>query len=122
MVSDSRTRAQIGVGAISSPLGASGFFAPLRCDAFRPNSGANGNVAEFCKPAIDALIKRALAEQAFDVHAANQLWAKVDRELIDQAPLVPLYTLTLAELVSKRVGNFEFSPQWSTLADQLWVR
>jgi YVTN family beta-propeller protein len=121
-VSDSRTGAQIGVGAISSPLGASGFFAPLRCDAFRPNSGANGNVAEFCKPSIDALIKRALAEQAFDVHAANQLWGKVDRELVDQAPLVPLYTLTLAELVSKRVGNFQFSPQWSTLADQLWVR
>jgi YVTN family beta-propeller protein len=121
-VGDSRTRAQIGASALSSLLGSSGFFAPLRCDAFRANSDANGNVAEFCKPSIDTLIERALVQQAFDVHAANQVWAKVDREIVDEAPWVPLYTLTLAELVSKRVGNFQFSPQWSTLVDLLWVR
>jgi hypothetical protein len=25
-------------------------------------------------------------------------------------------------VLSKRVGNFQFSPMWSMLIDQLWVR
>jgi peptide/nickel transport system substrate-binding protein len=122
-VADSRTRAQMGTSVINSDYPtASSFFAALRCDAFRPNSGSNVNVAEFCKPSIDALIDHALAKQASDVHAANQLWARIDRQIVDQAPWVPLWNLKAAQLVSKRVGNFQFSPQWATLIDQLWVR
>jgi peptide/nickel transport system substrate-binding protein len=68
---------------------ASSFFAPLSCRAFRPNTSFNGNLSGFCNPAIDALIERALAKQATDVHAANQLWAKIDRAIVDQAPWVP---------------------------------
>lgn len=122
-VSDPRTKAQMGFAVVNSDYPtASGFFAGLRCDAFRPYAGANLNVAEFCDPSIDALIEQALVLQASDVHAANQLWAKADRKIVDEAPWVPLYNLTVTQLVSKRVGNNQFSPQWATLIDQLWVR
>jgi hypothetical protein len=28
----------------------------------------------------------------------------------------------IINVLSKRVGNFQFSPMWSLLIDQLWVR
>jgi hypothetical protein len=32
-----------------------------------------------------------------------------------------MYVHHNVDLVSRRVGNYEFSPQWGTLVDQLWV-
>jgi peptide/nickel transport system substrate-binding protein len=122
-VSNSRTRAQMGTAVINSDYPtASSFFALLTCRSFRPNTPFNPNLSEFCNPSVDALIGRALALQATNVHAANLVWARVDRAMVDQAPWVPLWDLVNAQLVSKRVGNFQVSPQWATLIDQLWVR
>src|SRR5262249_8446494 len=94
MVQNSRTRAQMGTAVISSdsPTACS-FFAPLTCRSFQPNTPFNPNLSEFCNPAIDALIARALALQATNVHAANLVWARVDRAIVDQAPWVPLWNL-----------------------------
>jgi len=52
----------------------------------------------------------------------NQLWARVDREIVNHAPVVPLFTLKNADIVSERVGNYQYNPQWGVLIDQLWVR
>ena len=122
-VQNSRTRAQMGTAVLNSDYPtASSFFAPLTCQSFRPNTPFNPNLSEFCNPATDALVGQALALQATNVHAANQVWARVDRAMVDQAPWVPLWNFVNAQLVSKRVGNFQVSPQWATLIDQLWVR
>jgi ABC-type transport system substrate-binding protein len=50
------------------------------------------------------------------------MWARIDRQLVDQAPWVPLYTPRTPYFVSKRVGNWQYHPYFHVLLDQLWVR
>jgi peptide/nickel transport system substrate-binding protein len=78
----------------------------------------------FCDRGIDARIRRALELQTIDPYVANRLWARLDREIVDQAPFVPLFTPKSVDLVSRRVGNYQYSLQWggAVLLDQLWVR
>ena len=44
------------------------------------------------------------------------------RDLVDLAPWVPVFTPSHASIVSKRVGNYQYNPEWGILLDQLWVR
>lgn len=80
------------------------------------------NYAGFCDPRVDRKTQRALELQATDPHAANRLWAEVDRDLVNQAPWLFLVNPRVADLVSERVGNYQYNPQWGVLIDQLWVR
>jgi YVTN family beta-propeller protein len=121
MVADSRNRAQIGFGFwIADFPAASDLINPLlSCAAFTPHSPANLNWAEFCDSSIDAQIRQAMQATG---PAADQLWTRIDHELADQAPLVPLVNRTWIDFVSKRAGNYQFSWQAGPLLDQLWVR
>lgn len=87
------------------------------CDAaLTPSAG-------FCDPRIDAMIERATRMQLDDPAEAGKLWAKIDREIVDQAPYMWLANLIAVEFVSERVGNYRYSPQWgASLLDQMWVR
>src|SRR6202042_1327105 len=49
-------------------------------------------------------------------------WAKADRIVTDQAPWVPVFNETSAGFVSSRVGNYQESPEYGPLLDQMWVR
>jgi YVTN family beta-propeller protein len=122
-VVDSRHKAQIGlIGWTADYPAPSEFSVPqLSCRSFSPRSSQNGNLAEFCDPKIDAEIRRALSAQASDPQAARALWAQVDRKTVDQAPHVPLTNPRGIDLVSPRVGNYQYNPQWGALIDQLWV-
>jgi peptide/nickel transport system substrate-binding protein len=125
VVGDSRTRAQIGTSEwISDYPAASGFFnAVLSCASFLPDNPGNSNDAEFCDPHIDRQIEQALAEQATNPDAARGLWERVDRQTVDQAPWVPLVNPKVVDVLSKRVGNYQYSPAGlGMLLDQLWVR
>ena len=82
----------------------------------------NANLGHFCNPAIDARIRRAFDLRARDPVAARESWAALDRRVTDQAPWVFLYTPYRADLVSKRVGNYQHHPFWETFFAQLWVR
>ena len=53
---------------------------------------------------------------------ARDAWSSIERDVIDQAPWVPLVDRIWANLTSKRSGNFQVSPQYGPLADQMWVR
>jgi peptide/nickel transport system substrate-binding protein len=64
---------------------------------------------------------RAQALQS-DGRPSEAAWARVDRRLVDVAAAVPLINTIQADLVSRRVGNFQFSAYWSVRLDQLWVR
>jgi YVTN family beta-propeller protein len=81
--------------------------------------GSN-NWAHFCNRKIDAQVARLTNEQPSP--AASKLAATIDRELVDQAPWVPLFTPRLADLTSARVGNYQDSPYGFSLFDQIWVR
>jgi len=72
--------------------------------------------------AIDRLLAHASAVQAVDPPAARALWRRAEREILALAPTVPTYNRQSVDLVAKRVGNYQFHPQWGTLVDQLWVK
>jgi len=124
LIGDSRTKAQIGTAEwISDYPAPSGFFNPiLTCASFLPNSPENVNNAQFCDPRIDRQINKALTEQATNPDAARGLWERIDRQTVDQAPWVPLVNPKVVDVLSKRVGNYQYSPQLGVLFDQLWVR
>ena len=43
--------------------------------------------------------------------------------LVDQAPLVPLISWNVVDVLGKNVGNYQFSGRgMGLLIDQLWVR
>jgi YVTN family beta-propeller protein len=114
-----RTRVQ---AAMSGVFGSSGeppsYILPwLACGATHAE-----NPGSFCNRRIDAEIRRALRIQASDPNAAVRSWPRIERELVDQAPWVPLFTPQRADLVSRRVGNYQYNPLWGVLVDQLWVR
>jgi peptide/nickel transport system substrate-binding protein len=88
----------------------------FRChSSYSPSSG-------FCDPRIDAMIDRATQMQLDDPAAAGHLWAEIDRAIVDQAPYVWLVNGIAVEFVSERAGNYQYSQQWGSLLDQMWVR
>jgi YVTN family beta-propeller protein len=123
-VADSRNRAQIGpVGWFADTLAPSNFFQPLfTCASFVPKSPANSNLFQYCDPRLDQKMKEAAALQASDPVRANELWAEVDRALVDRAVALPWRNPQDRVLVSERVGNYQSHPLWGTLLDQLWVK
>jgi len=94
----------------------------LTCHSFIPASAVNLNVAEFCDPLVDEQVSRALMLQTSAPNAAGALWARIDREIVDRAPWVPIYNPVSTVLLSPRVGNYQFDPYYQLLIDQLWVR
>jgi YVTN family beta-propeller protein len=83
---------------------------------------------DFLKPrarlvsAFEPQIQHAVKLQQTDPATANEVWAQVDRALVDSALVVPLYNNRIVFLVSKRLGNYQSHPFWDVLLDQMWVR
>jgi YVTN family beta-propeller protein len=116
-VEDSRNRAQIGF------YGHNGGGDPSPANFLVGLFSCNNNVSEFCNPSIDRQMRKAQAEQTSDPVGARALWQRVDREVTDAAPWVPLIATKDVTFLSKRVGNYQFSPDGNgLLIDQLWVR
>jgi peptide/nickel transport system substrate-binding protein len=80
------------------------------------------NHSQFCDPAVDRLATRASQLEPTDPGAADELWARADRRITNLAPWIPTVTETETDLVSRRVGNYEWVPSIGALLDQLWVR
>jgi peptide/nickel transport system substrate-binding protein len=81
------------------------------------------NPFSFCDRRIDREMTRALALEVDRPQAAARLWAKVDREVTDEAPWVPYLNPRAADVVSGRVGNYVYTAaRQGALYDQLWVR
>jgi peptide/nickel transport system substrate-binding protein len=80
------------------------------------------NYGRFCDRALERRISRAVELEQTDLLGANRLWARLDREITKKALLVPLFNGYVADLVSKRVGNYQYSPWYGALLSQLWVR
>jgi peptide/nickel transport system substrate-binding protein len=102
---------------------ASDFFLPvLSCRSFYQDPTNTTNYGQFCDPHADQLASQAQAAQLTDPAAARRLWAQVDRIVTDQAPWVPVLSQGATTLVSARIGNFQESPIYGPLLDQMWVR
>jgi YVTN family beta-propeller protein len=119
--SDSKIQISIDGWAADFPAPSGFFFPLLSCRSFHQSPTSNS--AEFCDPHVDKLASEALAARLTDPAAARRSWAQVDRIITDQAPYVPFYNGTsAAAFVSSRVGNYQTSPQYGPLLDQMWVR
>jgi peptide/nickel transport system substrate-binding protein len=92
------------------------------CESFHPGSDSSINFSGFCNKPINALMHKALALAVTNEPAANILWAKIDKEVTDQAPMATLFNPKHVDFVSKRVANFTFSKQFYWLVDQSWVQ
>jgi YVTN family beta-propeller protein len=122
-ISDSRNRAQIGFDGWAHDYAApASFLANFSCRAFLPANPNNLNGTEFCDPGIDRLMRRAQAAQLSDPTESRALWQRVDREITDASPWVPLIASKDVNFLATRVGNYQYSPAMGMLIDQLWVR
>ncbi len=64
---------------------------------------------------------RATALQTINAAAANRAWQHIDREIMHYAPWIPLVNPLGIDLVSGQVGNYQRTPAFGVLLDQLWV-
>jgi peptide/nickel transport system substrate-binding protein len=111
-------------GWIADYSAASNFLATqFTCDSIEYGTpGANQNATLLCDHDVDAKIHAAEAAERTDPQKAGELWAAADRAIVDQAPAVFVATPASLDFVSKRVANYQHSPQWGILLDKLWVR
>ncbi len=101
----------------------SGFITSgLACTVPFEIQGEPTNISRFCSPSIDREMARAQSLETSDPQAALALWARIDREITEQAPWVSYANGLIVQLLSHRVRNFQYNPQYETLLDQLWVR
>jgi peptide/nickel transport system substrate-binding protein len=125
-VQDSRNKAQLSFSYwYPDYTSASNFLTTVvGCDGFHPASTSSPNLSEFCDQAIQKKTEQALKLAQTDQDAANELWAQIDKETTDQAPLVTLFIANRLDFVSKRLGNFQFNPSvtGNFMINQAWVK
>ena len=92
----------------------------LSCGAWHPPTQV-ANHSEFCDPAVDRLAERATELQVTNPSLANSLWAQADRLTTNLAPVVATVTENETDLVSQRVGDYQYVPTIGALLDQLWL-
>jgi YVTN family beta-propeller protein len=122
---DSHNRTQVDISGWQAdfPAAATFFQTLLTCRSFVPNTTDNTNIFEFCDRRVDARIAAADALQSASARGADEAWARVDRAVVDAAPLVALFNPLDVDLISSRVGNYQKAPAGpGALLDQLWVR
>ena len=119
-VADPRTRAQIGFGGWGLDFpSAEDFIRPLfSCAAYQ----AGSNLSGFCDRSIDAQMDRARSTQVHDPAEAIRLWQRLEDVILARAPIIPAFNRSYVVLVSARVGNYQYNPQWGILLSQLWVK
>jgi peptide/nickel transport system substrate-binding protein len=124
LVADSRSRAQAVLTGSNPwwPSPSQIIQANFACQAFRPDSTGNADIAEFCNHRLDQQITQALAAESNNSPNTTALWAQADRTLTDQAPIVALAVPSTIDFVSARAGNYERDFQEGLLTDQFWVR
>ena len=95
----------------------------LGCGSFVPDSDASPNISGFCdRRTVQPLMERAVRLGLTRPRAAERLWRQVDRRVVDLAVWLPLFNPKHIDLVSRRVGNYRWSPQLHLMPSRLWVR
>jgi len=92
------------------------------CDSFTPGSDSSVNMSGFCDKALDSRMKAAMQLAVTDPEAANQAWQQIDQDTMQLAPAMPLFTPKNVDLVSERLGNYQFSLQFHWLFGSAWVQ
>ncbi len=67
-------------------------------------------------------MRKTLDLQIRNPQAANEAWVRLEREVVDQAIIVPVANGVNVDFVSKRLGNYQINPFLGMLISQVWVR
>jgi hypothetical protein len=81
-----------------------------------------GDHGWFCVPRIDLEMRQARSLESSSPRDAACFWARIDREIVDRAALVPLVNPRQVDFVSARVRNFQHHSYLGFIADQVWLR
>ncbi len=92
------------------------------CDSFTPGSDSSVNMSGICDKGLDDRMKAAMALAVTDPDAALQQWGDIDYDFMKLAPAVPLFTPKDVDLISTRLGNYEFSSQFHWNVGNSWVQ
>jgi YVTN family beta-propeller protein len=98
------------------------FFVPVLTCGSRRSDSSGYNAAQYCSPAVDQLVSRALAMQSTDPATARRVWMLADHSVTNDAPWIPIANPRQSTLVSTRVGNYQAHPLFGPLLDEMWVR
>jgi ABC-type transport system substrate-binding protein/DNA-binding SARP family transcriptional activator len=120
---DSRNRAQVIDGGFGADYAsASDFIGKFTCGKFVARDGLDTtDDSEFCNARFDRQVDTAASLQATQPVAADSLWSRLDRKLIDLAIIVPTVTPNAVDVVSRRIHNYQYNPVWGALLDQLTI-
>jgi peptide/nickel transport system substrate-binding protein len=124
-VGDSRRRIQAGISGWAADYPSpGGFLRPLfTCAGFVPGKPReNTNWSEFCDRNVDRQLDEAVALQGENPAAATLASQAAERSILALAPIVPLNNSRNVDLVSKRLGDYQYNPQFGFLLDQAWVK
>src|SRR5262249_7524246 len=123
-INDSRNKVQASLQGFGADFPAASTFysETLSCRSFYRDPTQTGNSSGFCDHHVDKLPSEPRPSQPTDPAAARRLWARVDHIITDEAPWVPVFNNALTFFVSARLGNFQVSPEYGSLVDQMWVR
>ncbi len=90
-----------------------GFMRPiLSCSAV-----GSTNLSRFCDRNLDRAISRAQA--AAD---GGTGWSRIERQIADTAPIVPLISQRRSYITSPRVGNTRIHLVTGLLFDEIWIK
>ena len=92
------------------------------CESFKEGSDSSINISGFCDKAINKKMKDALALGVTDQDGANKMWAEIDKDVTDAAPMAAMFTPKHVDFVSKQLGNFQFNAQFYWMVSQSWVK
>jgi peptide/nickel transport system substrate-binding protein len=76
----------------------------------------------FCDQRLDRTAQQAEALRFSAPRRSAEMWASIDRTLVDRAVWVPLTTERILDFVSPRLRNYEFSPVYHFLPAQAWLQ
>jgi peptide/nickel transport system substrate-binding protein len=95
-------------------------FIGVLLDGRKISPTANNNFGAYNSPKVNALIDQAYATQ--DTQARNELWGRIDQQVMEDAAWAPLVYDREAFLWSSRVRNWTFTP-WLSNPDitNLWL-
>ena len=72
----------------------------------QPATQGNNN-SHYCRPDVDELVAEAKSTQLTDPPEALALWERIDRRIVDDAPIVPTVNEVINVFTSTRVGNVQ---------------
>ena len=120
---DTSKRVQVSVLPFIAQLpSAAEALLPFACDSLTLNDPFNTNYSQFCDPEVDRLTAEAARLQAVSPGRADEQWTQAEQRIVDAAPAIAAYNRIWPDLVSERLGNFQYNPVSGMLLDQAWVR